>query len=356
MEGGPWYATREMVKGASDVKETAQLNDAIDRNLERNAREAEQMLGWLHFYPVLATRYFDWPDQQQGSPWNLWMNDNPLHSLTAVTSGGDALVVGTDVLLEPANRGAPYSCVRINSESSAAWSSGASGFQRAVALTGLWCWGAHRYANAGTLTAAIASVDTVNVDVSNSAAIGVGDLVQIDTERCVVTGKLEIDTGVNSTGSLSDSMAARALTVPSGPAFAAGEIITIDTESMRVERVLGNTLVVKRAWDGTVLAAHNTNSDIYAARRLVVRRGFGGTTAATHLIAAAISRWIPPLSLTEWVLAETQNSIAQENNAWARVIGAGEAEREAFARGLVDLRKRVKAGGLSRTRGRKAVI
>lgn len=353
MDGGPWYATREMVKGASDVRETALLNEAIDRNLERNAREAEQLLGWLHFYPVLATRYFDWPDQQQGSPWNLWMDDNPLHSLTAATSGEDALTVGTDLFLEPANRGAPYPLVRVNSNSSASWSSGVSSFQRALSLTGLWAHG-NRYASAGTLAAAVADAATLNIDISNSAAIGVGDLIQIDSERCVVTGKLEIDTAVNSTGALSDSMAARALSVPSGGAFAANEVVTIDTESMRIERVLGNTLVVTRAWDGTTLAAHNTNSDIYAPRRLVVRRGFGGTTAAAHTISTAVSRWIPPLTLTEWVLAETQNAIVQENNAWARVIGAGEAEREAFARGLVDLRKRVKT--LGRTRGRKAAI
>lgn len=354
MEAGPWYATREMVKGASDVKETARLNAAIDRNLERNAREAEQLLGWLHFYPVLATRYFDWPNRQMGSTRNLWLDDNPLISLTAATSGGSALTIGTDLFLESSNRGTPYTLVRLNAASSASFVGGASDSQRALSLTGLWGFSTRTQAGA-TLSSAVADVVTTSFDVSDSSKIGVGDLVQVDIERCVVTNKLEIDTGVNTTGALASEKSARALTVPDGTVFFADEIVTVDTESMRVERVLGNTLVVTRAWDGSALAAHNTNSDIYAPRRLVVSRGFGGTTAATHNSASPVLRWVPPLSLTEWVLAETQNAVAQEDNAWARVIGVAEAEREAFARGLVDLRKRV-AHTLGRTRSRKAVI
>lgn len=354
MEGGPWYATREMVKSASDVKETAQLDDAIDRNLERNAREAELLLGWLHFYPVQATRYFDWPNRQMPDARNLWLDDLPLFSLSAATSGGDALTIGTDLFLESANHGAPYSLVRINSGSSASWSSGTSDSQRALSLTGLWAHG-NRTVSAGTLTAAVPDATQGYLDVSNSHEIGVGDLVQVDIERCVVTGKLERDTGVNTTGSLTDSKASRALTVPDGTAFTTGEVITVDVESMRIERILGNTLVVARAWDGSVLAGHNTNSDIYAPRRLLVSRGFGGTTATAHDSAATVLRWVPPLSLTEWVLAETQNAIAQENAAWARVIGVSEAEREAFAKGLVDLRKRM-VRTLGRTRGRKGTV
>lgn len=354
MEAGPWYATREMVKGASDIKETAGLNSAIDRNLERCARDAEAALGWLHFYPVQATRYFDWPSRQQGTPWNLWMDDNPLFSLSGATSGDDALVVGTDLYLEPGNRGAPYPLVRIRSSSNASWSTGASNFQRALSLTGLWAYG-NRTVAAGTLAAAIADADTTTADVSDSSKVGVGDLVLIGTERCLVTDKTERDTGVNSTGALASEKSARALSVPDGTVFAKGEVITIDVESMRIDRVLGNTLAVTRAWDGTSLAAHNTNSDIYCARRLTISRGFGGTTAAAHGNGAAISRWVPPVSLTEWVLAEAQNAVAQENSAWARVIGVNESEREAFARGLIDLRKTVRRT-LGRTTARKAVI
>ncbi len=353
MEGGPWYATREMVKGASDVRETAGLNFAIDRNLERSARDAEALLAWPHFYPVTGTRYFDWPSRQQGSARNLWLDGNPLHSLSAIESGGSALVVGTDVFLEPANFGPPYTCVRINSGSGASWSGGVSGSQRALALTGLWSHG-YRTAPAGELAASIATTTAGTADVTNSAAIGVGDLLVAGAERMIVTDKREIDTGVNSSGSLASEKNARALTVPDGSAFTAGEVVTIDVESMRIERVLGNTLVVTRAWDGTTLAAHNTNADIYAPRRLVVERGFGGTTAATHSAGDDLARWLPPTSLTELVLAEAQNAIAQENSAWARVIGVDEAQREAFARGLTDLRKTVRRT-LGR-RARKAVI
>lgn len=352
MRGGPWYATREAVKSASDVRETARLNRAIDRNLERHSREAEQILGWLHFYPVVATRYFDWPNSQMGGVWDLWLDGNPLSTLTAATSGGQALNIATDVFLEPAND-PPYNRVRINSDSSASWDSGSSGEQRSLALTGTW--GADWVTGAGALAAALGDTTGVAVDVTNSADIGVGDLIQVGTERMVVTNKQTTDTGVNSTGALTAEKTATALPVPDGTAFTVDEVITIDSERMRIDDITGNTLRLTRAWDGTTLAAHNTNSDIYAPRRLVVAgRGFGGTTPATHLIGATVYRWVPHSTLTEWVLAETQNSIAQENAAWARTIGAGEAERQTFARGLVDLRKQAMTT-LGRM-ARKAVI
>jgi hypothetical protein len=353
MEGGPWYATREMVKGASDIKETAGLNAAVDRNLERCARDAEGLLAWKHFYPITATRYFDWPSRQYGTPWNLWLDDNPLHSLTAFTSGGTALTVGSDLYLEPANGPLPYTCIRINSGSSASYSGGASNFQRALAATGLWSHG-YRTQSVAVLQDAIADADVSTMTVTNSAGVGVGDLVVVDTERMIVTDKQLVDTGVNSSGSLASEKSARLLAVPDGTLFAKREVVTIDAESMRIDDVAGNNLIVTRAFDGSALAAHNTNADIYMPRRLAITRGFGGTTAAAHNDASTVSRWIPPLSLTELVLAEAQNAVAQENAAWARVIGASEAEREAFAKGLIDLRKTVR-----RTLGRshrKSVI
>jgi hypothetical protein len=350
MQGGPWYATREMVKGASDVRETARFNRAIDRNLAKASRDAESLLLWPHFYPILATRYFDWPNRQMSGPWTLWLDGNPLISLSAVTSGGDPLVVGSDLFLEPANYGPPYDHVRINSDSQASWSSGDSGEQRALALTGLWGRGSNFTTGGTTLTAAISTTSALVADVSNSAIIGIGDLIEVDSERMVVTGKQTTDTGVNSSGALAGEKNAQALSVSNGTAFEVEEVITIDSERMRIDDITGNTLIVTRAWDGTTLAAHNTNSDIYAPRRLLLAgRGFGGTTAATHTLGTTVYRWVPPQSLSELVLAEAQNAIAQENAAWARVIGVGEAQREAFARGLVDLRKQVR-----RTLGRQA--
>lgn len=338
MAPGPWYATREQVKGASDIKETARLNRAIDRNLARAAREAEAYLGLLHLYPVQETRYFDWPDSRQDDPWDLWLGANRLISLTAATSGGQALTIATDLFLEPSASGPPYNRVRINSESQASWSSGASGWQRSIALTGLW-GDSDVTESSGTLTQAIGDTTGTSVYVSDGVTIGVGDLIAVDAERMVVTDKWLTDSGVNSSGALTSEKTSQLLAVPNGGAFTAGEVILIDAERMRVDDIAGNNLIVVRAIDGTTLAAHSTNADIYVQRRLIVRRGFGGTTAATHLVSAAVSRWVPPQTLNELVLAETQNAIAQESASWARTIGIGEAVRESWAKGLVDLRK-----------------
>lgn len=339
MLGGPWYCTREIVKAASDIRKSARLNRAIDRNLARCSREAEQWLGILNFYPLTETRYFDWPDRRQDDPWDLWLGSSRLSSLTAATSGGDTLNVATDLLLEPASN-PPYNRVRINSESQASWASGPSGWQRSIGLTGVWMDG-YSTEPGGTITAAIVDTTASSVYASDGTTIGVGDLIQVGTERMVITDKLLNDSAVNSSGALAAEKTAQLLAVPDGTAFTAGEIVLIDSERMLIDDIAGNNLIVVRAYDGTALAAHNTNSDIYVQRRLVVKRGFGGTTAAAHSSGDAITLWSPHPDLRELVLAETQNALAQENSDWARVIGQGEMQRETWARGLADLRARV---------------
>lgn len=56
----PCYATREEVKSALDIKQTARNNDQVDRAIDSASRAVE---GLLHrvFYPTFDTRYVDWP-------------------------------------------------------------------------------------------------------------------------------------------------------------------------------------------------------------------------------------------------------------------------------------------------------
>ncbi|WP_234429896.1 hypothetical protein, partial [Streptomyces sp. AV19] len=130
---------------------------------------------------------------------------------------------------------------------------------------------------------------------------------------------------------------------------AVDEVILIDSERMLVVDVAGSVLTVKRAWDGSVLAAHAAGADIYAPRTLTVTRGALGTTAAAMSAGDDIYRWDPPGPVRELTVAEALTSLLQGQSGYARVVGSGEAQREASGRGLRDLRESVYA-----SHGRKA--
>lgn len=334
---GVWYCTREDVELALDVKATARASNQIDVKIEAASRGIELLLHrW--FFPVVATRYFDWPDRHARSrPWRLWLNEHELVSLSSIVSGGITIST-SDVLLEPANYGPPYNRLEINLNSDAAFS-GAATHQRSIALAGVWAGCPVNEEPAGTATAAMNSSVT-SLSVSDSAAIGVGTIVKIDTERMLVTGKTMVDTTQNITGTITAQANSTTLAVADGTGFTVGEVLLLDAERMLIVDIAGNSLVVKRAWSGSVLAAH-TNSDVYAARTLTVTRGALGTTAASHLDDAPILRFAVPGLVRELACAETTNLLLQSSSGYARTVGAGENERESSGRGLTGLREMV---------------
>ncbi|MGW3428885.1 hypothetical protein ACWDHW_13155 [Streptomyces melanosporofaciens] len=341
-----WYATREDVKDALDVKETARSNARVDRALEGASRAVE---GLLHreFAPVIATRYFDWPNSQTARPWRLWLDDSELISVTTLTSGG--VTIGpADYFLEPNRTGPPFRRVEIDLGSNAAWGGGDT-YQRDITVTGLWGYRDDETA-AGTVVEPLdASETSVDVDGAASALLGVGSVLRLDEERMLVTGRAQLDTGQDLGGDLTASAANTSVTVADGSQFATDEVILIDAERMRVEDIAGNQLVVKRAWDGSVLAAHTPGAGIFAARTLTVTRGALGTTAATHTSGTVVNRWDPPGPVRDLCIAEALTTLLQGQSGYARVVGSGENQREAAGKGLGDLRCSVYA-----SHGRKA--
>ncbi len=325
------YATREDVKRAPDFKESARNNAQIDRALESSADKID---GFCHrrFYPVLATRYFDWPNFQRAYPWRLWLNQNDLISVTSLTSGGFA-IPANQYFLEPVNSGPPFTHVELNRATAAAFTAGATP-QRAIAITGMWGYSATT-APAGVLAAAVTDTTGTTVTVTDSSAMGVGDSVLIDAERMIVADRAMADTTVAFTG-LSASAADNMVTVPDGTKFAAGEILAADGERMLVTDVTGNALSVRRGWDGTVLAEH-TSGTLFAARSLTVIRGALGTTAATHGNAAPVLRHKPPSLVRDLSIAESVNQVLQETSGYALVTGEGATVRPAAGAGLAEL-------------------
>jgi hypothetical protein len=334
-----WYTTREEVKTSLDIKESARANAQIDRLIEA---QTESIDGDMHrvFPPTLATRTFDWPNERQRGtpPWRLWLNQNELISITSMTSGG-VTIPEADRFLRP-DWGPPYTRLELDRDSDSVFGGGSTP-QRDISITGLWGY-RNDEETAGALAAAVASTSTTSITVSNASLIGVGQLLRIGTERMIVTGRSSTDTGTNLSGTIAASLAVTTVPVQSGAAVNVGEMILLDSERMVVDDITGNNLIVRRAQDGTVLAAHTT-SDVYAQRTLTVQRGALGTTATTHLDAAAIVKWDPPALINQWARAETLNALQQEGSAYARVIGSGDNQREGTGQGLADVRTRARA-------------
>lgn len=335
-----WYCTREDVMRGLDVKLSARNVAQVDRCIEAGARSLEGRLGRT-FRPVQATRYFDWPDRGSPTSWRLWLEQHDLISLDTLVAGGTTIASG-DYFLEPVNSGPPYRWIEIDLSSSAVFQAGST-HQRAIAGTGLWGH-SNNEASAGLVDEALDASETA-VDVSDSSLVGVGDILRVDDERLQVTERAMVDTGQNVT-TLTALASSNTITGISAGEIHVGELLLVDSERMLVVDVSGTTVTVKRAWDGTVLAAHTAGADIYAPRTLTVDRGALGTTAATHSDQATLYRHLVPGLVRELNAAEAINLLQQEGTGYARRSGLGEArgtgkpnsDVEASGRGLDDIR------------------
>lgn len=334
----PWYITREELKASLDFKETARNNAQLDRTIEAASRAVER-LTHRRFYPEIATRYFDWPARRNTPPWDLDLGDNELISLTTLTAAGTA-IPSTDYFLrryddkdEP-----PYSHIEIDLASSASFSAGDT-HQRAIALTGVFGF-ADDSSPAGALAEALDASET-EVQVTNVSEIGVGSLIKVDSERMLVTAKSWIDSTQNTGGALTAAKNNETVAVTTGSAYFVGEVILVNSEKMLIVDISGNNLTVKRAWDGSTLAAHDTAQDIYVERSLTVVRGAVGTTAATHTDATAITRWVPPALVSELALAEAAAMMGNRSAGYSGSSGSGGNAKTRRTDPLEDLRTRV---------------
>lgn len=354
----PWSASVEDVKAAPDWKESARNTAQIRRALEASTRSVERLCH-RKFYPELATRYFDWPDLNVSLPWRLWLNQYEVIYTTSLVSGGTTIASG-NYNLEPVNEGPPYDRIEMNISTQAAFSSGST-HQRAIAVAGLFGYNDDSDP-AGALAAGVGSATTTTADVTDSSqdtGVGVGNLLQADAERMVVTAKTMISTA-QTLGGAGLTAAKNSVTVPvsDGTTYHVGETILLDSERMLIVDIAGNNLTVVRAHDGTVLATHTTGTTIYAPRRLTVTRGALGTTAATHSNGATISRHTVPGLVRQLTVAETLRDILQETGGYGAGTGpmpsgggSKPGRRQTQSDPLDDLRARCYAA-----HGRKARI
>ncbi|MFD5814411.1 hypothetical protein [Streptomyces sp. NPDC127038] len=307
----PVYATREDVMRALDVKESARNRREIDSALAAASRSVDSLCHRT-FYPVLATKYFDWPAPQYGTAWRVWLDDSELASLNSISSGGTTIST-SDVLLEPNRTGPPYSRLELNIGSDASFGGGPT-YQRDIQVDGVWAGCALVEAALGDTVGAIDDTQTtVTVDGATSAEVGVGSLLRLGSERLIVIGRTQASTG--QTGTLGGGKSDVALTVADGTEYAVDEVLLLDAERIRIDDIAGNVLAVERAYDGTVLAAH-TSAPIYAPRTLTVTRGALGTTTASHNSGTTVNRWVPPGLVHQLAKAEAITILTQERSGW----------------------------------------
>lgn len=289
-----WYTTREEVKTALDFKQGAAANRLIDQQIARNCDAID---GELHrtFYPRADTLSFDWPNIQTARPWRLWLDDNDLAAApTAVSSGGQSIDVST-VIPYPSwapGRQQPFTHLELNVTSTSAWNASAT-WQNSIQVTAFsWGYGDVQIP-AGQLAVSIGSSDTT-LQLAAPGCRGVGSILTIEQERVLVTGRRSIDTGTTLQAGVAQSNAANLVPVADVTVYDLDEVITIDGERMYVFDTLGSSLLVKRGWEGTPLAAHTTGAAIYAPRLLTVERGALGTTAAAHTNGATVTEHDAP--------------------------------------------------------------
>ena len=343
MPAGIWYTTREAVKTALDEMETARSNDAIDEAIESGARDVDgfclQPVDGMA--PLLATKRFDFPSRAQRSSNRVRFNGPQLISATLVTSAGGTVTISpSDYILEPPNE-PPYTSIATDLSVSATFDSGAT-YQNAIAITGLWGWD-NVTRSVGSLSSTLAASTSATASLAwTTARFGVGTVLVIDSERMVITSRSFVDSTQNLGADLAADMTATAVSVSDGTGFAVEEIINVGTERMRVVDIIGNTLTVLRAWDGSQLAAHTTGADVYALTGVELERAVLGTTLAAHSSAAPVSAWRPHGLLAELNRAYAINTLLQGRAGYARVAGTGEFAREFTGRGIAAIEEDVR--------------
>ena len=113
------------------------------------------------------------------------------------------------------------------------------------------------------------------------------------------------------------------MTVTDSTGFYVGELIRIDSEVMLVvDLATATTLIVKRAWDGSVLAAHSASADIYGKTGVNLSRAQLGSTLAAHTTSDVVYRYVVPALINDLCIAEAVVQMQTEIGGYAR--GEGE--------------------------------
>lgn len=359
------YCNRYEAQQSVDFAPGVDINARVDRALVDHAENIDAQMKRV-FYPSDDIRFFDWPSQggtgggQYADPWRLWFDDNDLTCLTSLVAGG--VTIGLDQVFvapwENPRKGKPYySRIELDRSTSATFGGNQQTPQYAIAIGSTWGYGAD--ADPAGLLAADVGTGDATITVSDSSKSGPGDLLVLGYgrgsapfpgsdphagaiqpyvgERVLITDASPVATGLTQSGSgvTAADDADQALSWTGTGALIAGEVITLDSEDMLVEKLMGGVATVRRAFNGTTLATHSSAA-IWAMRQYSVLRAQLGTTAASYSSGAAVNRHRVPQLVRDLEIAEVSNQLLQEGSGYARTVGSGENAAPAPGVALVD--------------------
>ena len=318
----PTYCSREDVQLALDISPTQIDYARIDRAVMSASEEID---GICHrrFYTVYETHYWDWPNYQYSYPWRIWLDQAELAAVDGlyvpvVTTGG-SVIPADQIFWRPWNYGPPYYAVELNRSTSAAFGVSATP-QRDVAITGWFGYWVNTL-NAGTLAVTMSDTTSTTLVCSDANLVGVGDVLIVDAEWMLVQDRGWYDSTETVSSGATTASAADNTVTPSAGTFYAGEVLLLDSEQVLILSVNpSGSYVVKRAFNGTVLATHSA-AEIYVQRSLTVTRGDYGSSAAMHSSAADLSVMDVPHAVNALAVAEAVNTVLQETTGYAKVVG-----------------------------------
>lgn len=325
------YANREQVRRALDVQQSAYADTILDRKLQA-ASGAVDRLCMRKFYPLTTTYNWDWPNYQYAYPWRLWLDQRELAGPPTLVESGPFL--NTPIIIPPSEyillpqSGPPYTSIQLRRDTNAAFGNNTTP-QYDIQITGPFGYWLQTE-QVANLSTAISSASQTTVSLTANGLVDVGNTLVIGSERMLVTDSQYVSTGISPTAGCTTSSAAdNTLTVPDGTQFATQEVILLDSEWMLIQSIIGNNLIVKRAYSGSVLATHSL-PPIYARRQLTVSRAFLGTAAATYLAATPVSIDVYPDLVTELTIAEAVVGLIQGSTGYAntqQVTWYGQVQR-----------------------------
>lgn len=326
---GVSYTTRGSVLAAlSDRSDTARGTGVVDQAIEAGSRAVDQLCHRV-FYPTTATRSL----LRESNGQHLWLDADEVRAVTSLTVDG-TLIPASEYTPWPASAAnEPYTSLRFD---------GVHSFTRTSVISLAAEFGASNATVAAGAAAEAIDGSETDIDVSDASLLDVGDTFIVDSERMTVTGRTWLTSAQTLQTPLAASAAGTSVAVTTGSAYHPGEEILLDAERMLITDIAGNTLVVKRAYAGTVLATH-TGSTIYVPRTLQVVRGVLGSTVATHLTAAPLTKLQAPALVRALALAEACQLVLQQTGGYSSTLGSTDNSIPAVGSSISTLRQQVYA-------------
>ncbi len=270
--------------------------DADSRGAWNEARVFEKVMAASQFLAMRAGRFLPVTETRtMGAPrvsGRIFLSF-PVTRVTGIVNSGVSLS-GSDYLLLPDGRhwdSGPYTMIEVDPDANnlLAWDTDPDG----IVITGnVGKYEATRTLSA-TLAAAIESTSATAMRVSDGSQVSPGMVLLLGTEWIFVKATAA---PVASVTTLSAALDAKdeIITVADGSLLHVGEIIRMGVEQARVLDINGNTVALQRGWNKTTKTTHSISSNVDVYRNFTIERGVNGSTAATHLINAAMSRQVVP--------------------------------------------------------------